>query len=85
VYDKDLLASDHLGTTTTNDAGRFTVDFRWSDFKDGPFEDRPDIFVKVKNPESGKTTKSEVFAELSGKLSENDSVEVMDIGDVKVD
>jgi hypothetical protein len=85
VYDKDLLASDHLGTATTDGEGRFAVEFRWSDFKDTPFEDRPDIFLKVTNPASGKTTKTKVYEELTGELAQDDSVEVMDLGDVPVD
>ena len=85
VYDKDMLISDHLGTDTTSKAGLFLVPFRWSDFKDSPFEDRPDIFVKVKNPVSGKTTKSKVFYELSGDLAEDDSEEILDLGDIAVD
>ena len=85
VYDKDVLTSDHLGTATTSGDGSFEVDFTWADYKDGPFEDRPDIFLKVKNPATGKTTKTKVYEELTGDLAEDDSVEVMDLGDVPVD
>jgi len=84
VYDKDLLASDHLGTAVTDSSGVFEVEFRWSDFKDSPFENRPDIFLKVKNPVTGEMTKTGVWDELSGDLAEDDSVEVMDLGDVPV-
>ena len=86
VYDKDLLFNDHLGTAVSGQDGRFRVDFTWSQYKDSYyFDGRPDIFVKVSNPETGKTTKSEVFENLTGELSADDSVEVMDLGDLAVD
>jgi len=85
VYDKDLLIDDYLGTAVTDRDGRFQVDFTSANFKDGVFEDRPDIFLKVRNPVTGKTTKSKVFEELSGELADDDSEEVMDLGDVPVD
>jgi hypothetical protein len=85
VYDKDLVLDDYLGTVTTDKDGRFEVEFSWAEFKDGVFEDRPDIFLKVHNPTTGEKTKSKVFSELSGKLSDDDSEEVMDLGDIPVD
>jgi hypothetical protein len=85
VYDKDLLLDDYLGTVTTGGDGRFEVDFTWANYKDSVFEGRPDIFVKVRNPTTGKTTKSKVFEDLSGKLADDDSEEVMDLGDIPVD
>ena len=86
IYDKDLLLDDYLGTVTTDKDGRFEIDFTWAEYKDTVFEGRPDIFLKVRNPATGKTTKSKVFHELSGEVAEDDdSVEVMDLGDVAVD
>jgi hypothetical protein len=85
VWDKDLLMDDYLGTATTDQDGRFEVPFSWSQFKDSVFEDRPDIFLKVHNAETGKTTKTKVFYELSGEVSEDDSEEIMDLGDIPVD
>ena len=84
VYDKDLIVDDHLGTTETGSDGRFRVDFRWSDFKRRGFENRPDIFLKVKSP-SGKETRTKVYEELTGVLSADDSEEVMDLGDVVIE
>ena len=86
MYDKDLLSSDYLGTDTTGPDGRFRIEFSSSDFRNdfGLPEGRPDIFLKIKSPDGG-TTKSEVFRELKGKLAEDDSEEVMDLGDVKVE
>lgn len=84
VYDKDLLMSDHLGSTLSGEDGRFEVGFTWAQFKDSVFEGRPDIFLKVLNPQTGETTKTGVFAELKGKLDEKD-VETMDLGRVEVD
>ena len=54
VWDKDMLIDDYLGTVTTDQDGRFEVDFTWAEYKDGVFEDRPDIFLKVLNPTTGK-------------------------------
>ena len=85
VYDKDMLIDDYLGTATTDRDGRFEVDFTWAEYKDSVFEGRPDIFLKVRNPTTGKTTRSKVFDELSGVLADDDSEEVMDLGDVPVD
>jgi hypothetical protein len=85
VFDKDMFLNDHLGIATTDSDGNFSVEFRWSDFKDNCFEDRPDIFVKVLNPATGKTTRTKVYDELSGELAEDDSVEVMDLGEIPVD
>jgi hypothetical protein len=85
VYDKDLLLDDHLGDAVTDKEGCFQVNFTWADFKGGPFEDRPDILLKVKNPTTGKTTKSRVYDELKGEVADDDSVETMDLGDIPVD
>jgi hypothetical protein len=85
VYDKDLLLDDFLGNVTTDDEGRFRVDFTWADYKDTVFDGRPDIYLKVLNPGTGKKTKSKVFYDLSGVLSDDDSEEVMDLGDIPVD
>jgi hypothetical protein len=85
VYDKDMLLDDYLGIATTDEDGRFQVEFTWAEYKDSSFEDRPDIYVKVRNPHTGKTTRSKVFYELNGELAEDDSEEVMDLGDIAVD
>lgn len=85
VYDKDMIVDDYLGSNNTEADGLFKVDFGWADYKDSPFEGRPDIFLKVRNPSTGKTTKSKVYYDLTGKLSDDDSEEVMDLGDIPVE
>jgi hypothetical protein len=86
IYDKDMLLDDYLGTVLTDNDGRFELDFEWAQYKDSVFEERPDIFLQVRNPKTGKTSKSKVYHELSGEIEEDDdSVEVMDLGDVPVD
>ncbi|MCP4675624.1 MAG: hypothetical protein GY854_09000 [Deltaproteobacteria bacterium] len=85
VFDKDVLLDDRLGEAVTDDNGYFQVEFTSSDFKGGSFEDRPDIYLKVKNPLTGKTSKSKVYDELSGEIGDDDEVETMDLGDVPVD
>ncbi|MDJ0522398.1 MAG: hypothetical protein QNJ90_10050 [Planctomycetota bacterium] len=81
VYDKDLLHNDHLGTETTDEGGRFRVSFGWADYKDAFLEGRPDIFIKV--TADGDTWKSDVYAELKGKMVDDDT-EVFDLGQVEV-
>jgi len=85
VYDEDMVLNDYLGTALTDEAGCFSVDFTTAEYKHGPFEGRPDIFLKVFNPITDKTTKSQVFKNLKGELADDDSVEVMDLGDTPVD
>jgi hypothetical protein len=87
VYDKDLVLDDFLGEATTDAEGRFSVTFSSDDFQGhvSGFESRPDVFVKVTNPATGKTTKSKVFEELTGDLTRNDAEEILNLGDVEVD
>ena len=84
VYDKDMLHSDHLGSALSAEDGRFKVEFTWADYKDSVFEGRPDVFLKVLNPQTGETTKTQVYSELRGTLDDND-VETMDLGRIEVD
>lgn len=83
VYDKDMLHSDHLGTATTGDDGRFSVTFHSSDYeaKFGFPEGRPDIFIEFETTD-GRSGRSKVFENLTGRLAEDDSVETMDLGDI---
>lgn len=83
VYDKDMLSSQHLGTTHANAEGHFRLSFLWSDFKSSVFEGRPDIFLKVTDPANGKAMRSDVFNEVRGELDDDD-VETMDLGEVAV-
>jgi hypothetical protein len=85
VWDKDMLIDDYLGTATTDENGRFEVDFTWAEYKDSFVEGRPDIYLRVKNPGTNKSTKSRVFYDLTGRVSEDDSEEVMELGDIPVD
>ena len=87
VYDQDMVFDDFLGEATTDANGRFSVTFSSDDFQGQVtgFEARPDIFIRVTNPATGKTTKSETFHELTGLLTRNDAEEIMDLGDVEVD
>jgi len=50
VYDKDLLFDDKLGTTQTNDDGRFELVYQTKDFRD-LIERKPDLYLKVLNRE----------------------------------
>lgn len=46
LYDKDLLFDDLLGTTLTDEAGRFQFYYEAKAFRD-LFEKRPDLYLKV--------------------------------------
>ena len=46
LYDKDLVFDDHLGTTVTDQSGRFSIVYRAEAFRD-LFEQRPDLYIKV--------------------------------------
>jgi hypothetical protein len=85
VFDEDMLLDDYLGAAVTDREGRFEVEFTTSEYKDGPFDGRPDIFLEVRNPTTGKQTKSKVFRKLTGELADDDSVEMMDLGDTAID
>lgn len=49
AFDKDVIADDYLGDSTTNARGRFSIDFDDSAFKD-VLETRPDIYLFVFAP-----------------------------------
>jgi len=83
IYDKDMLSSQHLGTTHADAEGNFRLSFLWSDYKTSVFEGRPDIFLKVTDPANGKAMRSEVYAEVRGELDDKD-VETMDLGKIPV-
>ena len=85
VWDKDLIINDYLGETKTDEKGDFLVQFSTEDFKDGVYEDRPDIFLIVRNPATGNKTKTKVYYDLEGELAKDDSEEVMDLGKVEDD
>ena len=46
LYDKDLLLSDVLGSTLTDDDGNFQILYRTEAFR-GLFERKPDLYVRV--------------------------------------
>ena len=46
AFDKDVIRDDHLGDTTTDAEGRFTILFNDAAFKD-VFEERPDIYLCI--------------------------------------
>ena len=53
LYDKDLFFDDVLGTTITDDEGKFEITYRTEAFRD-LFEAKPDLYVKVLDA-TGKT------------------------------
>lgn len=47
LWDKDLLADDLVGTTSTDSDGKFKVEFDENYFKELCFDNIPDIFIKL--------------------------------------
>jgi hypothetical protein len=85
VYDKDPLFDDALGSAVTDGEGMFRVEYTWSDYKAGEaLEGRPDLYVTYTDPASGKSGKSDVVEEAKGQLSDDDSLEVINLGDIVV-
>ena len=46
AFDKDLVSDDYLGSATTDDDGRYAVEFGADAFRDA-FDQRPDLYVRV--------------------------------------
>jgi hypothetical protein len=46
AFDEDLLFDDHLGTTTTDELGRFLIEFTEDAFRDFAELD-PDLYLRV--------------------------------------
>ena len=85
VYDRDPLFDDALGNAVTDEEGRFQVEYTWSDFKAGEaLEGRPDLYVEYTDPASGKSGESPVVEEARGEVSDDDSLEVINLGDIVV-
>jgi hypothetical protein len=85
AYDKDPLVDDTLGSCTTDSSGRFQVEFNWSDFKGGEaLEGRPDLYLEYADPRSGKKGRSDVWEESRGDVTDDDSAEIIDLGDIVV-
>lgn len=54
ALDKDLLVDDRLGSVITDKEGNFEILYDKDDFQELFFDQKPDIYLKVKNPK-GKT------------------------------
>lgn len=50
ALDKDLLFDDRLGSAITDKEGNFEIRYDKEDFQKLFFEEKPDIFLRVKNP-----------------------------------
>jgi hypothetical protein len=46
AYDKDLIIDDDLGESTTDEAGRFDIDYMEAQYRDLN-ETQPDVYVRV--------------------------------------
>jgi hypothetical protein len=50
AFDRDLVIDDKVGFATTDDDGRFEIDYRTEDFRDLG-ESRPDLYLRVYDAE----------------------------------
>lgn len=51
AVDKDLLFDDLLGAVTTDENGNFEIKYYKEDFQELFFDKKPDIYLKIENPE----------------------------------
>ena len=78
AIDKDLFFDDLLGAVTTDENGNFEIRYDKEDFQELFFDKKPDIYLKIKNPEGEviHTTKDKVrcgaasIKEFTVKISE---------------
>ncbi len=95
AFDKDLLKDDNLGDDTTDKKGRFRIEFDQRSYGGAMplFEGRPDIYLKITDPE-GNTTKTPVHYEMDGKMEPSKDpekkgpdgeIEVLSMGVVEID
>jgi hypothetical protein len=49
ALDKDLLNDDRLGSVKTDKEGRFEIAYTKNDFKEVFLDDKPDIYLRIKN------------------------------------
>ncbi len=54
ALDKDLLIDDRLGSVTTDEEGYFEITYNKRDFQELFFDQKPDIYLQVKN-QKGET------------------------------
>jgi len=75
-FDKDLLSDDFLGKAITDKDGRFKIEFSESDFRD-IFEKKPDVYIKVKSSDSGRTIfTTEASVRFSSKKEEHFVIDI---------
>ncbi|NQE06720.1 hypothetical protein C5S32_12690 [ANME-1 cluster archaeon GoMg1] len=51
ALDKDLIFDDRLGSVTTDIDGNFEIRYEKEDFQELFFDQRPDIYLRIKNPD----------------------------------
>jgi len=51
ALDKDLIFNDRLGSVTTDNAGNFEIRYDKEDFQELFFDQRPDIYLRIKTPD----------------------------------
>lgn len=51
ALDKDLIFDDHLGSVTTDINGNFEIRYDKEDFQEIFFDQRPDIYLRIKTPD----------------------------------
>ena len=51
AFDKELLFDDLLGAVTTDRNGNFEIKYDKEDFQELFFDEKPDIYLTIRNPE----------------------------------
>lgn len=51
ALDKDLLFDDRLGAVTTDKDGNFEIKYDKEDFQKLFFDQKPDVYLRIKNPD----------------------------------
>ena len=75
AYDKDLLYDDLLGSTETDQNGRFQITYEEKDYKE-LFDSKPDIYFEIKNKKAEKIYSSEEKIRFGAYTEEDFKVEI---------
>ena len=83
-FDKDVISSDLLGSSTTDNSGHFEISFNTSDFDRFHVEGEPDIYLKIIDPNNSfKAVKDKQGSYTRDKISGDWNSNIIDsINDV---
>lgn len=76
AIDKDLIFDDLLGTVITDSAGQFEIRYDKEDFQELFFDQKPDIYLKIKTPAGKEIFSTEDKVRYQGDQTEEFFVEI---------